>query len=347
MVKRFATSAVTSWAWNAANREATLTFAANTTLPSQGLRVGQGVRIGSIIASGANAGQVQNGLTSTGGQANDMSGYAQVKSISTTGNVIVFVNVDAGLQQNSGTNSVTPMDLLFSVGLHNPEPLDSEFIDTSYSVEGRFLNPETSSTLYRYGNGLKCNTLALNFPTRQNAGMSFGFIGQNVETTATADTNFATPFEEVYESPLATSVDTVDFTLRHLDGREIDARFLTANINISNNYTPGNIIGKPFPDFYNQGQFVVGVSGTIVFDDEEIITSNEGNCQVALEMVMENDEGAWLLYMPALTFQSTPLGYPNDQAMTVAFTAQGTKTNEFGTTLFISDIRSPMKQVIC
>jgi hypothetical protein len=299
---------------------ATLTSAAHVAdWSTYGLRVGQYIHIGSDDGTGA----VQNAFDDAG--TDDNFGYARITAISS--GVLSLDKLDANLTANDTNTGL--LHVMFGRFLRNvattADSDDTRYLERSYHFEGSFQDLSVASTTeYEYAAGNYANEWAINIPLAEKATASWGFIGTNsddIVVSGSRKTGASSAVSPLRTTAINTSSDVASLTT-DLVSAASDVCFKSLTVTIGNNVTPEKCIGTLGALFMNTGLFEVNLEGQMLFTNKTIITAIKNNTTTTFAAILKNEDGAFVLDIPALTFGGGDREFPVDQSVLVNVTGE-------------------------
>lgn len=340
---RIAAADTVTWTWDAANRRATLASTGiRDTLVALGLTLGKGVRIGSVRALG---GAVQNAFQNA--TANDMHGYARVRSLSDADS-IVFDKVAAELQFTDDTDPTTPVDILLGQFLRNVSVNDDDFCEIAYTYEKASPGagdgtPGNTDTSYEYAIDNFANTLAIQMGLSDKATVSFNFLGRDTLTaTTTQQTGAADAIAPTQTSAFNTSSDIARLRITELDEDGLTTDFKNLTLNISNNVSGEYVLGRIGPRFINTGNFNVSIEANILFTNPNVITAIRQNTTLTMDFILANDNGVIVFDIGALTLGGGAYEFPVNESVQVSLTGRSFRDPVLNTSIGITVFPVPL-----
>ncbi len=331
-LRSLAAAADLTWDYDAGTETAQLISAADITDFSQfGLMAGQFVHIGSGVA-----GAVVNAFENAA--ANDMFGYARIRSIDTTGGTITFDKLDATLKFDDLTAPATAVDILFGDFVRNVAVDDADFIERSFHFEASF--PDLDSVgvdEYEYAAGNFCNSLAFALPLTDKAGFTPGFIGTDAQQASTTRATGA----DAGLLPLGTGAfnttsDILRLRITQVDETGLTTDFKSVTLTLNNNVSPEKVLGVLGAQFMNTGNFEVNLEAQLLFTNSDVTGAIRDNTTLTMDFRLKNDDGAIYFDIPALTLGGGDREFPVDESVLVNLTGEAFNDDVFGTSIGVS-----------
>ena len=316
-----------SWAYSSTTKRGTLTQTdVGTKLEAMGLTLGQVVHIGSPHS---------NGFGSTVGFA---------RAISFTDDTVVFDKLDAALKSAVASIS-SPIDILFGQFIRNV-PTDSvEYEARSFHFEANYAGLQTdgTNTPYRYSAGNYPNTVGFGLPLSDRATMSLAFIGTDTgNPTATRLSGAAAALLPKLNKRFNTTSDIARLRITETDEDGLTTDFKSVTLNISNNVSPEKVVGKLGAKFMNFGNFDVGIEAQVLFTEGAVLTKIRDNETVAMDFVLNGEDGAVIVDIPSMTLGGGNLEFPINETVLLNTTGQAFEDETLGISLGVSLIPSPV-----
>lgn len=190
----------------------------------------------------------------------------------------------------------------------------------SFSIIKRFLDLTTKAINYR---GMQVNTMSLNIAHGSLVTGSFGFMGTDYEAVdAAADfmTDGRTIGDPATTNTMNGSID-MPFIASSVAGTltEEDFCIQELSLDLNNNLTARNCIGKIEADSYNEGTSTIEVSINSYLGDNnwEMLSKKLTQEEFALGFAVKNSGGMYGFYMPAVqvSFDDPASGGINQDVM--------------------------------
>lgn len=328
-----ATADVVTWTWAAGAKEATLNLTGIVAeLQALGLTVGQFVHVGSG-AVGSVAQAFENAA------ANDMFGYARVKSF-TGADDVIFDKVDAALQFTDGTDPTTAVHLLFGEFIRNVATTASDFLERSFQFEAEWDNLDTGgNNEYSYAKGNFCNSVSFNLPLAEKATVTFGFIGTDTEdpvVSGSRKTGASAATSPTKTTAFNTSADIVNLRITEVDETGLSTDFKSVSLTLNNNVSPEKVLGTLGAKFMNTGNFEVDIEAQLLFTDGLVVDRIRANTTLTMDFLIKNDDGAIAVDLPALTLGGGGLEFPVNESVLINTTSNAFQDPTLGTSIGIS-----------
>lgn len=337
--RRVPAASTPTWDWDGVNKTATLASTGlGTALAALGLTVGQMLHVGSIPSLGA---AVQNAFQAT--LANDMYGYARVKSISA--NAVVFDKVAARLQFDDLTAPATPVDLVFGEFVRNVPVGNADYIERSFQFEAAFPNLGTAGAEnYEYAIGNFCNEVAFELPLADKATATFSFVGTDTEpTTAVRKTGASAATVPGQTAALNTTADLARLRINKVDDTGLTTDFKSLTLTLNNNVSPEKVLGKLGARFMNTGNFEVDVETQVLFSSPDVTAAIRQNTTVTMDFIMQNDDGAIAVDLPSITLGGGDREFPANETVLMNVNAQAFGDPTLGTSIGVSLFPVPLR----
>lgn len=335
---RISAGTAASWTWSAATKRATLASAAiGTQLEARGLVIGQLVHIGSIISPTNLA--LTNGFENAA--ANDMVGYARVRSISV--GEIVFDKVGAALQFTDPAIG-TAVDIIFGQLVRNRATDHADYLSRSYQFEALFKNLGAGpSDRYQYALGNFCNTVGFALPLTNKATATFNFIGTDTASPVAArkaGANAAvTPSER---TAFNTSNDFARLRITEIDEDGITTDFKSLTLNINNGVSGEKVLNALGAKYVNVGDFQIGLEAQLVFSDEAVIQKIRDNESVTMDFILKNSDGVISVDIPSMTLGGGGREFPRNESVLINTTCEADGDNFLDASIAVSIIPVPL-----
>ena len=338
---RVQASDTVTWTWSSGTNEATLNETGlGTQLLALGLTPGQLVHIGSIASFG---GAIQNAFENS--TANDMYGYARVKSIAADD--VVFDKVDAALQFTDSTDPATDLDIVFGEFIRNVPVSDSDFLERSFQLETSFPNLGTGAAgntddAFQYALGNYVNTVAFNLPLTDKATVTFSMIGTDTPNPTTSrQANADSAATPTQTAAFNTSSDIARLRVTEVDEDGITTDFKSLTMNLNNNVSPEKVLAQLGARFLNTGNFEVNLEAQLLFTNPLVVNKIRDNETVTMDFILKNDDGVIGVDIPSMTLGGGDREFPVNESVLINTTGTAFGDATLNTSIGISIIPVP------
>ena len=250
------------------------------------------------------------------------SGYAEVRSISATGDSIILTNT-----QNTWVSETSTGTVSFYIGrfIRNVSSDNNDFLERSFQFEISYPGLGSSGgTEYEYSRGNYCNTLAINMPLTERATISPSFVGTDTDApTPTRKLNADQALVPLGTTAFNTTSDFARLRISNVDGTGLTTDFKSLTLNLNNNVSPEKVLGVLGARFMNYGNFVATAETQVLFTDSAVVEAIRDNATVTLTSILQNDDGAIYLHMPGMTLSGGNKDFPTDETVLINLTGNG------------------------
>ncbi len=338
---RIAIADVVTWDWDATAKTGSLLVTAiDTELAALGLVAGMLVHIGSI----ANAGDTTVVNAFENSAADDMFGYARVKSFAV--GVVVFDKVDAALQFDDLTDPTTAVDILFGEFFRNVPTTDSDFLERSFQFEAEFPNLDVGgNSEFMYARGNFANSAQFNLPLVSKATVTFGFIGTDTDNPvvdASRKSGASAATNPLRTTAFNTSADIARLRITEVDEDGITTDFKSLTLTLNNNVSPEKVLGILGAKFMNTGNFEVDIEAQLVFTDGLVVNKIRDNETVTMDFILKNDEAVLGVDIPSMTMGGGNMEFPVNESVLMNTTGTAHQDDVLGSSIGISIIHVPL-----
>lgn len=266
-------------------------------------------------------------------------GYGRIVSVANDGSQVVIDKTS----QTWTTEAAVAQEVDFYVGqfLRNVPTDDAEFLERSFQFEITYPNlaNNPSGPAYEYSRGNYCNTLAFNLPLTDKATISPAFIGLDTDPpTTTRKTEAATPIVPTRTSSVNTTQDCARLRITDVDETGITTDFKSLTLTLNNNVSPEKVLCNLGARFMNYGNFEVSAEAQVLFSDAAVVSAIRNNQTVAMDFILENDDGSLHVDIPAMTLGGGGKDFPVNETVLINLTgtafADPTLNTSIGMTLF-------------
>jgi hypothetical protein len=272
---------------------------------------GTNLTVGQFIWVGDTAG----GTNSFATAAN--RGLARVRGITATTLTLdkksaTYV-VDAGAAKN--------INVYWGQFIRNVAVSAADYLERTYQFELAYenLGVTLGTDEYEYATGNFCNEIVFDIPLTSKATMKCNFIGMNTaDPTTVRATNAAAGVAPVATAALNTSADMMRLRVTKVDETGITTDFKSLSIAIRNNVSPEKVLGQLGAKYMNAGLFDVEVNASLCFTSSEVLTAMRANTTVTMEACVRNEDGAFIIDIPAMCIEGGDKEFPVNQTVLVS-----------------------------
>lgn len=240
-----------------------------------------------------------------------------VTIVSISQNIIVVQKAGGTLSAENGAG--LSIDLFFGRFGRNVPVTDTAFIERTYSFElelPNLGNPSGDEYEYSVGNG--CDSLAINLPLTDKATMTLGFVGTDTRVpSATREAGPSSALVPVQTAAFNTSSDIARLRIQELDETGITTCFKSVTLTLNNTISPEKCLGTLGAVFLNNGNFLVDLEAQILFTDSRVASAVRENRTVTFEFVIQNDDGAIHINIPAMTLGGGGKEFPINESVLI------------------------------
>ena len=306
---------------------ATLVSAADVDWTTTGIQAGQLIHIGSPTPTGA----VQNAFN--GGGTDEVFGYMRVDTITAT--TLTCSKLGPAILGSGGPHTPETVDVMFGKFIRDVPATanadDKRFLERTHQFERTYPNLGGAGVdEYEYAIGNVLDQVILDYPDEDFVGAEFKFRGQDSEDiTATRKTGAAAA-----KAPLRKKAFSTTDNLKNLTTDLVSAAsgvcFKSLTLTIGNTASDERCLGSPGASFINTGLFIVDIDGQMLFTDEAQVNAVRNNTTHTFLTILGNEDGAFGIDIPSLTFEGGAREYPVDQSVLVNLKGAAFTSEQFG-----------------
>lgn len=286
----------------------------STTLDFQtlGIQVGQSIYIGgSTIATQFD--------TAT------YKGLARVRLVTTNKITLDKRDWTVGAADNGSGKTI---QIFIGSFIRNVPQNHSDFLSPSYSFES-VIEGMTEGTQYEYPNGNKVNTVTLDMPLSDKAGISYAFIG--MDTPDMSGTQETGNRHSTYDKgALGTTSDFARLSIKDSDLVAYDSAFKNLSIEINRNVSAEKALANLGAIDMNIGTLQVSGTASVILNDSGIVKAAKNNTTTTMDFAMNNDDGALHFDFPSCKFGSANKSFPVNESILVDVEIKTFKDDFFG-----------------
>jgi hypothetical protein len=321
----------------------------NATLDIAGYRGGEGDFSGALSGTeytltntsfdlttlGLTAGQfVHIGGPETANQFPEGYGYGRIISISSDD--IVLDKLDATLATSTGSG--VSLDLLFGRFIRNVPTSHPDFLERSYTFELTYPNlNEDGADRYEYASGNISNTLGINLPLSDKAGLTYGFIGTDAQPPTDVRVAGAdTPVLPLDTGAFNTTIDCTRLRIAETDDSGTYTDFKNLTVTLNNNVSPEKVLANLGARYMNFGNYEIDIEAQLIFSDYRVASAVRENRTMTMDFGVKNDNGAIVFDIPSMTLGGGDKEFPVNESVLINTTAQAFQDPTLDTSIGIS-----------
>lgn len=266
-------------------------------------------------------------------------GFGRVTAIGAT--TITLDRLDAALITSAPTGATT--DLFFGQFLRDVEVADSGFLQRSFQVEATYpgLAADGIADEYVYAKGNFCNTIGFAFNLTDKATFTAAFVGTDTDVpTLVRATNAATARAPLGTEAFSTVADFARLRITDIDEDGLTTDFKSMELTLNNNVSPEKVLNRLGARFINFGNFFVDLTTEILFTSGDVVDRIRENTTVALDLFVENNDGAIAFSIPAMTLGEGSVSLPVNETVLLGLSGQAFEDPVTGASLGVSFIPS-------
>ncbi|MCP4341366.1 MAG: hypothetical protein GY799_21425 [Desulfobulbaceae bacterium] len=261
------------------------------------------------------------------------TGLARIRAIST--NLLTLDKRDWTVgAADTGTGKT--IQIFIGSFIRNVPWTHADFVDESFTFEVEFAGM-TSGTDYEYPNGNKLNTASFELPLSDNAGLTYSFIGmdtpESTETQATGNRLY--PYQK---GALGTTSDFARLVIKNgEDMTDFSTVFKSLSFEVNRNVSAEKGLANLGAVDMNIGLMQVTGSGSVIFNDPNIVKAARKNTTITLDFCLNNSDGALHFDIPSCKFGSTNKSFPVAESVLLDVEITTQEDTYFGYVLSCTD----------
>lgn len=231
------------------------------------------------------------------------------------------------------------IDIYFGQFLRVVATDSTDYLEKSFQFELAYKNLQNPGPgdEYEYATGNFVNEIAFDMPLTNKGTMKCNFVGLTCGNPTTARaTNAGTPVPPIATFPLNTSSDLNRLRITNVDETGVSTDFKSLNMSIKNQCAAEKVLGTLGGKYMNAGLFEVDITAQLLFTDDTVIKAMRDNRQVTMEVGARNDDGGFIIDLPAMTIEGGDKDFPMNQTVTVNMKASGYQDAVIGTTMSLT-----------
>jgi hypothetical protein len=267
-----------------------------------GIKPGQFIHVGGLLA------------------ANQFSaGYGMFRVLTVAAQTVTGDKPDTTLLTDAG--AAETVDLLFGRFIR-PVRVSDASDDTRY-VEQYFRGELTSPNLggagideYEYARGMLLNTMAFTLPLEDKGTLTSTFACTVInDPTTSRATGASTPLAPLLIEGFGTAREIGTLRLSNLTAA--NTGFTNLTVTVSNNATPGKVLGTLGATSIDVGRLKVNFTGKVLFTDPAILTAINSNTTLTFDFRVKNSEACAVIDFPAITLGNGARDFPPNKKVEV------------------------------
>lgn len=287
------------------------------------IQVGQFIWIGDDIANAGN----------NFAQAADR-GFARVKAKGV--NLLTLDKKSAVFVDDPGAGKT--IYVYFGEFIRNVAVDDPDYLEQTYQFELSYPNLGVAgATEYEYAKGNFCNEITFDFQTANKATMKCNFVGTDcAPPTAARAVGADAPLKTIRTEMYNTSSDFIRLRATKYDETGVTTDFKSLSLSIKNNVTAEKVLGTLGGKYMNAGELDVEAEGDVLFTDDSILSAMRNNETLTMEVGVRNDDGGFVLDIPAMTIEGGDKSFPVNQTVTIKMKSVAFQDPTLGTSVSLS-----------
>lgn len=286
-----------------------------------GLHVGQFVHVGDGTATHSFSGSSANG-------------FMRISSIAA--NLLSFDRRDLA-STGAQTNAAISIDIYFGRFIRNVTVDDTDYVARQYMFEGTFPALMTGGVDgFEYAKGNFCDQVTFDLPLANKALATWSFIGTDTDApvvSGSRKTNASQARTPVQTTAFNATSDVMRLTITKADETGLTTDFKDVQIKLDNNVGPEKVIGTLGARFMNNGIFNVDITTKALFTNADVLAAIRANTTCAMQLIMQNDDGGFVMDIPSLTLGDGAKDFPLNQTVTIAIKGKAFIDPVLGTSL--------------
>ena len=277
-----------------------------------GIKVGQSIFIGGSTAIT----QFDNAL---------YTGLARVRSVAAG---LITLDKRDWVIGAADSGGVQTIQIFIGSFIRNVAQDHADFLEESYTFEAD-IDGATEGKIYEYPEGSKLNTMTLDFPLTDKAGLGLDFIGTdtpdpvNIQATG----NRLNTYEA---AAFGTTSDFARLSLKDSGLSDYSTTFKSLSIEINRQVSAEKTIGKLGANDMNIGTLMITGSSSVIYNDSNIVKAARGNETTTLDFAVINSDGCLHFDIPAMKFENVNKSFPVNESVLLDVAIKTFKDNFFG-----------------
>jgi hypothetical protein len=229
--------------------------------------------------------------------------------------------------------------VLFGQFVRNVAVDHADYLERTYHFELAYENLGDTPGVdkYEYAKGNFCNEITYDFQTANKATMRCNFVGTDCDApTLTRATGASTAIPPIATGMYNTSVDFLRLRVTGADETGLTTDIKQMSVTVKNNVTAEKVLATLGGKYMNAGLFDVEVDASVLFTSSGVIDAMRANSTVTMEAAIRNDDGGFLLDIPAMTVEGGDKEFPVNQTVTISMKSMAFQHATLGTSLSVS-----------
>lgn len=293
-----------------------------------GLFVGQAIWIGGDLAANSFFGTTNRG-------------YARINAIAATKLTLSkrggTYTTDDGTSTGSG-GTARLIDIFFGRFVRNVAANSGDYLEKSFQFELTYPNLQpVSGDMYEYAKGNFCNSMTFELPLTSKAVTTCNFVGTDTPSpTTTRATNASSALSVLKATAFNTSADVARLRITNTDESGLSTDFKSLKLTINNQASGEKVVSQLGSKYINVGIMDVDIEADLLFTNSAVADAVRTNLTVTMDWSVRNQDGAILIDIPAMTFNTGDRDFPVNQTVQIKTTASAFKDDTLGTSLGIT-----------
>jgi len=277
-----------------------------------------GIEVGQSIYVGGNT-------TATKFATADYLGLARVRIVAAK---LITLDKRDWEVSTADAGATKTIQLFIGSFIRNVAQNHADFLEETYTFEAEFGGMD-EGTVYEYPTGNKLNTMSLDFPLTDKAGMTIAFIGLDTPdpTSSQASGNRLATYEK---AAFGTTSDFARLSLKDSALSDYSTCFKNLTLEINRQVSAEKCLGTLGATGMNIGTLMVTGTASVIYNDSDLISATRGNETTTLDFATYNDDGCLHFDIPSMKFESANKSFPVNESVLVDVTLKTFKDSYFG-----------------
>ncbi len=240
-------------------------------------------------------------------------GFARVRSRTAT--ICTIDRKSQAFVSDTGTGK--NIRIFFGRFLRDVAVDHADYLEQSIQFEAAFKNLATGpADAFMYAKGNYYDVLRINVPLTNKATCTVGTVGTDTAPPTTSRASGAsTPVRVVKSTVMNTTADIGRLRVMNYDETGAFSDFKSLTFSLANGVNGEKVVGQLGAKYMNTGNFVVGVETQVLLTAPDLLTAVRNNSSMAIDCAVKNENGGFVLDLPAVTLEGGDLEFPRNETI--------------------------------
>ena len=257
------------------------------------------------------------------------AGYTGLARVRTIAANLITLDKRDWTPASADTGTGKTIQLFIGSFIRNVAQDHVDFQSESFTFEGIFQGM-TEDTVYEYPEGNKLNSISLDFPLSDKAGMSISFIGTDTPDPTATQNPTGTRTQGYQVGAFGTTSDFARLSLKDSALSDYSTCFKSLTIDINRNVSAEKCLETLGAVDMNIGTLQVTGTSSIIYNDSNLVRAARNNTTTTLDFAIVNSDGCLHFDIPSMKFGAVNKSFPVNESVLCDVSLTTFKDSYFG-----------------